>query len=101
MARACRTPPQTVSVKGYWREAGPRKKKRRATAPRGPYYVAESSTGQTCGHHHRTRSGARRCATEHQRKSRMAHARLTRRQARKTRVARWDVEQKGATNARR
>lgn len=96
MARTCR-PPKAVTVKGHWREiSGTRKTKPKPRAPKGGYYVAESSNGKTCGHHHRTRSGARRCADAHARKARMAHARLTRRQARKTRVVRWDVERKGS-----
>lgn len=98
MARSCSK--GQVSVGGYWRGIGPRRRKRKAKTPTGIYYVAESSRGETCGHHHRTRSGARRCANLHQRKARAAHARLTRRQAKATRVVRWDVDQRGKAHAR-
>lgn len=85
--------PASVAVGGHWRELTGRRKKKRAPAkPKSPYYVAESG-GATCGHHHRTRAGARRCATAHQRKESANRARyLNRKQARKTRVKRWDVE---------
>lgn len=84
--------PASVTVSGHWREVKPRRKKRTPAKPTGPYYVAESSNGQTCPHHHRTRSGARRCANAMQKKSRAAHARLTRKQAKATRMVRWDVD---------
>lgn len=87
-----------VHVKGHWRELKPRKKKRAPAAPKKgqTYYVAESSTGATCPHHHTTRSGARRCANDLGRKARMAHARLTRKQAKATRVVKWDVDSRTA-----
>jgi hypothetical protein len=93
--RSC-SPPKDVKVKGHWRELGPRRKKRKpAGPPKTAYYVAESSDGKTCHHHHRTRGGARRCANQHQRKERENRARyLTRKQARNTRMRRWDVTEK-------
>jgi hypothetical protein len=83
-----------VNVNGYWRGVGARKKKRAPAKAPSSYYVAESSTGETCPHHHRTRSGARECANRHARAARMAHARLTRKQARAKRVTKWDVTHK-------
>jgi hypothetical protein len=85
--------PASVTVGGHWREVKPRRKKRAAPAkPKGTYYVAEDTTGRKCDHHHRTRSGARRCANALQRKEVVYRARyLTRKQARTTRVRRWDV----------
>lgn len=92
---SCRAP-TSVTVAGHWRELKGRRKKRKPPAkPKGTYYVAEDSTGRTCDHHHRTRSGARRCANAHQKREAIHRARnLTRKQARKTRVRRWDVTQK-------
>lgn len=80
-----------IKVKSYWRAIGAAKKKRAPATKPAHYYVAESSTGQTCPHHHRTRSGARSCANNLGRQARMAHARLTRKAARKSRVVKWDV----------
>lgn len=88
--------PESVSVKGYERGAGRRRRK-----PAGPksgtrYYVATSSTGRVCEHKHRTRSGARACANRHQRAARAAHARLPKKAAKRTRVVRWDVDERRA-----
>lgn len=84
--------PASVGVAGHWRELkATRRKKRAAAKPKaGPYWAAESSSGRTCGHRHRTASGALRCAKAHERKERANRARyLTRQQARKQRMTRW------------
>jgi hypothetical protein len=86
--------PASVAVGGHWRQLTGRRKKRAPAKPKAgtTYYVAEDSTGRTCDHHHRTRSGARTCATKHQRAEVVYRARyLSRKQAAKTRVRRWDV----------
>lgn len=90
--RSCAAP-ASVSVSGHWREVKGRRPKKRAPAkPKGAYFVAEDSTGRTCDHHHRTRSGARSCANKQQRAEVVYRARyLTRKQAAKTRVRRWNV----------
>lgn len=98
---AC-SPPASTTVKGHWRELTGRRKPKRAPGPAKPkagstYYVAEDSTGRVCEHHHRTRAGARRCANTKQRAEAAYRARhMTRKQAAKTRVRRWDVSTRRA-----
>jgi hypothetical protein len=98
MARSCRAP-RSVSVSGHWRNVGPRRKRRRTrTGPRAgtTYWVAESSTGGVCGHHHRDALAALRCVGRQGKRERIARARLTRRQARQ-RKRYWYVAKRVAT----
>jgi hypothetical protein len=59
MAPKC-SPPKSQTVKSHWR-AAPRQH-RHGPRKGSTYYVAESSSGHTCGHHHKTRTAAMQCA---------------------------------------
>lgn len=94
-ARSCK-PPASIRVKGHWRQVRKtRKKKRAARAPSGPYWAAVSrTTGAKCGHHHRTSSGAARCARQLGREARARHARYSTRKN-KLKLERFDIDKFG------
>lgn len=77
----CR-PPKGVKVHGYDR-AGPKRKRRAAVATK-PYWIVEDGHGHTCGHEHRTMSGAVACEKRKEKTERNLRARYGKGHMRRT-----------------
>jgi hypothetical protein len=103
MAKKCTrcSSPASVCVCGYTRKAGKRRKRKRAArkAPAGRYWVCKSSTGRTCGVHHRTLSACVAHLRKLRRKDRerRSYTYGHRPRHRQPKLATWNAEPRGFT----